>query len=357
MSLLERTHDGETKDPPSSSSSYEFTHAAAKSAVAQICETVGYNHFKDPPLESLTGFAIQYILQLGKLAASFANLNGRSQCNVFDIVLALEDLSGNDNNAEGRGCSALRSVKLREIIDFVKVSDDGEEESLFLQALPRFPVSDKGKKMMMMTVPSFVEVGESPPGKHIPLWLPAFPDPHTYKETPMWIERGLDPRGDKIEQARQRRKAERALLSLQRKLVCRISSGGGDRVWGDMDVGTVKEVIREAESEVPEDEKRDGVSVVEAFAPALEAARDVVFSEDDAEWKQKKKKKKKKKPVALSKLRTEKKFLGEPLDLTLQMKGEDRPMSLREEDRDDKRRRAEFILRQCMENPVDLNQL
>ncbi|KAF3599171.1 hypothetical protein F2Q69_00032890 [Brassica cretica] len=169
----------------------------------------------------------------------------------------------------------------------------------------------------------------------------------------MWIERGLDPRGDKIEQARQRRKAERALLSLQRKLVCRISSGDGDRVWGDMDVGTVKEVIREAESEVPEDEKRDGVSVVEAFAPALEAARDVVFSEDHAEWKQKKKKK----PVALSKLRTEKKFLGEPLDLTLQMKGEDRPMSLREEDRDDKRRRAEFILRQCMENPVDLNQL
>ncbi|KAG2242366.1 hypothetical protein Bca52824_095787 [Brassica carinata] len=333
MSLLERTHDGETKDPPSSSS-YEFTHAAAKSAVAQICETVGYNHFKDPPLESLTGFAIQYILQLGKLAASFANLNGRSQCNVFDIVLALEDLSGNDNNAEGRGCSALRSVKLREIIDFVKVSDDGEEESLFLQALPRFPVSDKGKKMMMMTVPSFVE------------------------ETPMWIERVGSER-DKIEQARQRRKAERALLSLQRKLVCRISSGGGDRVWGDMDVGTVKEVIREAESEVPEDEKRDGVSVVEAFAPALEAARDVVFSEDDAEWKQKKKKKKKKKkkPVALSKLRTEKKFLGEPLDLTLQMKGEDRSMSLREEDRDDKRRRAEFILRQCMENPVDLNQL
>lgn len=350
MSLSERTHDGETKDPPPSSS-YEFTHAAAKSAVAQICETVGYNHFKDPPLESLTGFAIQYILQLGKLATSFANLNGRSQCNVFDIVLALEDLSGNDNNAEERGCSALRSVKLREIIDFVKVSDDGEEESLLLQTLPRFPVSDKRKKMMV--VPSFVEVGEIPPGKHIPLWLPAFPDPHTYKETPMWIERGLDPRGDKIEQARQRRKAERALLSLQRKLVCRISSGDGDRVWGDMDVGTVKEVIREAESEVPEDEKRDGVSVVEAFAPALEAARDVVFSEDDAEWKQKKKKK----PVGLSKLRTEKKFLGEPLDLTLQMKGEDRSMSLREEDRDDKRRRAEFILRQCMENPVDLNQL
>ncbi|KAF8112298.1 hypothetical protein N665_0065s0075 [Sinapis alba] len=344
---LERTHEGERKDP-ASSSSYEFTHAAAKAAVAQICESVGYNHFKDPPLESLTGFAIQFILQLGKIATSFANLNGRSQCNVFDIVLALEDLSGNvvEESVPLESCSALRSVKLREIIGFVN-SSDYEEESPFSQPLPRFPVSDKRKMMM---VPSFVEVGETPPGKHIPLWLPAFPDPHTYKETPMWIERGLDPRGDKIEQARQRRKAERALLSLQRKLVCRISSGG-DPVWGDMDG------VKEEMSVVPEEEKveslnRDGVSVVEAFAPALEAARDEVFSEDHVEWKRKKKK-----PVALSKLRTEKKFLGEPLDLTLQMKGEDRPMSLREEDRDDKRRRAEFILRQCMENPVDLNQL
>ncbi|KAG2242368.1 hypothetical protein Bca4012_022068 [Brassica carinata] len=351
MSLERRTHDGERKDPSSSSSSsYEFTHAAAKAAVAQICESVGYNHFKDPPLESLTGFAIQYILQLGKSAASFANLNGRSQCNVFDIVLALEDLSSGEEEERVslESCSALRSVKLREVIDFVKISD-GEEESPFLQTLPRFPVSYDERRKRMMMVPSFVEVGETPPGKHIPLWLPAFPDPHTYKETPMWIERGLDPRGDKIEQARQRRKAERALLSLQRKLVCRISSGGGgDRVWGDMDGGTVKEEIREeAESE---EEKVDGVSVVEAFAPALEAARD----EDQMAWKQQKKKKK---PVGLSKLRGEKKFLGEPLDLTLQMKGEDRPLSLREEDRDDKRRRAEFILRQCMENPADLNQL
>lgn len=354
MSLERRTHDdGDIKDPPSSSSSsssYEFTHAAAKSAVAQICGSVGYSHFKDPPLESLTGFAIQYVLGLGKSATSFANLNGRSQCNVFDIVLALEDLSGGGDDDERVASleSCLRSVRLREIIEFVNSSGDEEEEeeeSPFLQTLPRFP----GRRMMMK-VPSFVEVGETPPGKHIPLWLPAFPDPHTYKETPMWIERGLDPRGDKIEQARQRRKAERALLSLQRKLVCRISSGG-DRVWGDMlDGTTVKDDIREAESEEEEDKvdslKRDGLSVVEAFAPALEAAR---------EWKQQQQQKKK--PGALSKLRTEKKFLGEPLDLTLQMKGEDRPLSLREEDRDDKRRRAEFILRQCMENPVDLNQL
>ncbi|XP_010432427.1 PREDICTED: transcription initiation factor TFIID subunit 8-like [Camelina sativa] len=334
------------------SESYEFSHAAAKAAVAQVCESVGYEHFKDPALESLAGFALQYILQLGKTAISFANLTGRSQCNVFDIILALEDLTG-DGDDDGGGvssesCSLGRSVKLKGIVDFVNSS----EEMPFSQPLPRFPVAISKKKMM---IPSFVEIGETPPGNHIPLWLPAFPDPHTYKETPMWIERASDPRGDKIEQARQRRKAERALLSLQRKLVCKISSG--TRVWGDMDgvnedEGELRSVPPSISGEKVESLNRDGLSVVEAFAPAMEAARDGFCSEVDTEWN------KKKKPDALSKLRTEKKFLGEPLDLSLKMKGEDRPLSfVREEDRDDKRRRAEFILRQCMENPVDLNQL
>lgn len=356
MSGERAQEEGDCNDPASSSGcleSYEFSHAAAKAAVAQVCDSVGYEHFKVPALESLAGFALQYILQLGKTATSFANLTGRSQCNVFDIILALEDLTGNgDEGVSSESCSLGRSVKLREIIDFVNSS----EEVPFPQPLPRFPVaiSDRSKKM----IPSFVEIGETPPGNHIPLWLPAFPDPHTYKETPMWIERASDPRGDKIEQARQRRKAERALLSLQRKLVCKISSG--NRVWGDMDA--VKEELRGDEGELRsvspsisgekvESLNRDGLSVVEAFAPAMEAARDGFCSEVHTEWKTKK-------PVVLSKLRTEKKFLGEPLDLSLQVKGEDRPLSfVRDEDRDDKRRRAEFILRQCMENPVDLNQL
>ncbi|XP_020875145.1 transcription initiation factor TFIID subunit 8 isoform X2 [Arabidopsis lyrata subsp. lyrata] len=63
----ERAQDGDRNEAASSSrcsESYEFSHAAAKAAVAQVCESVGYEHFKDPALESLAGFALQYILQL-----------------------------------------------------------------------------------------------------------------------------------------------------------------------------------------------------------------------------------------------------------------------------------------------------
>ncbi|CAN8276269.1 unnamed protein product [Cochlearia groenlandica] len=347
-------------DPASSSNSsdtYVFIHAAAKSAVSQICESVGYEQFKDPALESLSRLAVHYILHLGKSAKSFANLNGRSQCNVFDIALALDEFAGDlDFDGDGGCCSVVRSAKLSEIIGFVSSS----EEIPFSQPFPSFPIatiSNEKKKKKKMMIPSFAEIGETPPGKHIPIWLPAFPDLHTYKETPMWMERASDPRGDKIEQARQRRKAERALLSLQRKLVCKLSLN--NRVWGDLDC--VREDKREEdESEVLLSpsvlEEKVEFSVIDAFAPAMEAAREGVFCE--VECDSEKKMKKKRHGVVISKLRTEKKFLGEPLDLTLQMKDEERALSfVRDEDRDDKKRRAEFILRQCVENPVDLNQL
>ncbi|XP_010530855.1 PREDICTED: transcription initiation factor TFIID subunit 8 [Tarenaya hassleriana] len=342
--------DGEREDDRRDVISVEFSRSAAKLAVGQVCESIGYDQFRDPALESLTDLAVQYVLLLGKAATSFANLTGRNQCNVFDIVLALEDLSGGSDGerfSSGGNCVA-HSVKLREIVDYVNSS----EEVPFVQPLPRFPVivSDSSKM-----IPSFVQMGEDPPGKHIPLWLPAFPDPHTYKETPMWVERASDPRGDKIKQSKQRRKAESALLSLQQKLVSKMSSASP--MWGDMD--GVKEDFRKDESKlqtasVSEAGERDdinGLSVVEAFAPAIKAAKDEHCGEVDAE-------RKKKKPPVLFKIGTGKKLLGQPLDLSLQKKGEERPMSfVRDEDRDDKRRRAEFIIRQCMENPVDLNQL
>ena len=59
--------------------------------------------------------------------------------------------------------------------------------------------------------------------------------------------------------------------------------------------------------------------------------------------------------VVYFKFKTENKFLGEFLDLSLQKKGVGRPSNWF--GRDDKKRRAEYILRQSMENPQELTQL
>ncbi|CAN7132691.1 unnamed protein product [Brassica rapa subsp. narinosa] len=46
---------------------------------------------------------------------------------------------------------------------------------------------------LLLSLPGFLlcfgKIGETPPGEHVPLWLPAFPDLHTYHETPIGSKR------------------------------------------------------------------------------------------------------------------------------------------------------------------------
>jgi transcription initiation factor TFIID subunit 8 len=51
---------------------------------------------------------------------------------------------------------------------------------MFAHPLPQYPVVKPGR-----SVPSFAEKGEQPP-PHIPSFLPAFPDKHTYVHTPQY---------------------------------------------------------------------------------------------------------------------------------------------------------------------------
>ncbi|XP_021901858.1 transcription initiation factor TFIID subunit 8 [Carica papaya] len=365
----EGTRENELRDNASTTrpGSDDFGRAVSKVAVAQICESLGYGGFKDSALQALADIAIQYIRELGKTARFYANLAGRTECNFFDIIWGFEDLGeAHWLGASEKGNSVMVSRKVMEIIQFLSST----KEIPFAQPVPRYPVI-RSRRM----TPSFVQMGETPPGKHIPTWLPAFPDPHTYKHTPMWNERVSDPRADKIEQARQRRKAERALLSLQQRLVCNDSRRTSD--WGFMnnekeemqEVGnnpfhaTPSELEKKNVSPVaPVSGKVAGgamngnhLSLLEAFAPAIEAVK-CGFSEDgDVERNELPDER----PAIHFKLRTGKKIMGEYLDKSLHnRKGDQRAVPfLRDEERDDKKRRAEFILKQCMENPSDLNQL
>ncbi|XVE76143.1 hypothetical protein DITRI_Ditri12bG0149700 [Diplodiscus trichospermus] len=341
----------------------DFGRAVSKIAVAQICESVGYQGFQESALEALTDISIRYLCDLGKNATFNANLAGRTECNLFDISQALEDLGASNGfpGASEIGNCLVGSGTLREIIQFV----DSKEEIPFAQPVPKFPFV-KDRKL----IPSFEHMNETPPGKHIPAWLPALPDPHTYLHTPMWNERASDPSADKIEQARQRRKAERALLSLQQRLVCNGSSGTSASAVMDTKREKTKEAginpflaaplqpgeknVSQVTTKLSDEVSRDNhVSVLQAFASAIEAMKGGPSDELDGG----KTLLPEKRPAIHFKFRTGKKILGESLDLSLQKKGErSTTFSLRDEERDDKKRRAEFILRQTTEYPMELNQ-
>ncbi|OMO73633.1 hypothetical protein COLO4_26967 [Corchorus olitorius] len=360
-----RVSEDQRSLPLERSKADDFGREVSKIAVAQVCESVGYHGCKESALEALADIAVRYLCDLAKNASFHSNLAGRTECNLFDITQALEEMgvSFGFPGASETGTCLIGSGILKEIIQFV----DSHEEVPYDQPVPQFPIVRNRKP-----IPSFEHMNETPPAKHIPTWLPAFPDPHTYIHTPMWNERVSDPHADKIEQARQRRKAERALLSLQQRLV----SNGSTGTSAAMDIDSKREKLQESgknpffdaplqpgEKDVSQvvlptklsDEVSKGnhVSVLETFAPAIEAMKGGPSNDLDGENSFLPEKR----PAVHFKFRTGKKILGDSLDLSLQKKGErSTKFCLRDEERDDKKRRAEFILRQTTDFPMELNQ-
>eukprot|EP00250_Pteridium_aquilinum_P017974 c23876_g1_i2 orf=124-1401(+) len=201
----------------------EFPRAVAKTAVAQICEAAGFHSVQFSALETLADIAIRYLCDTGKTSQFYANLAGRTQSNALDVLSAVEDVNGR-GLADVQGCIASSDTpsELKRFVDY-------SEEIPFCKPVPHFPI----RKKQALT-PSFSQLGEKPPNGHIPPWLPAFPDEHTYKATPIWNERKVDPRIDKLEQAKQRRKAEHSLVSLHLRL-CSSGASSSAETTRDMD--------------------------------------------------------------------------------------------------------------------------
>lgn len=361
----------------------EFSRAVSRNAVAQICEGIGFHGIRESALEGLADITIRYLGDLGKAVAFHANSAGRTQSNALDVIGGLEDLGMSQGGFWGASdtnhCLASSGV-VKEIADYVYSAD----ETPFAHTIPRFPVFRDWKK-----IPSFMQMGETPGGKHIPFWLPSLPDPHTYVHTPIWNERATDPRADKVEQAKQRRKAECSLLSLQQRLQKRsgsnienlasvehdnaaknpflatvrsapVATGDDAQMFsaseanpflamplqhGEKDVSPVVIPARLANDSAV----KNHVSVLETFAPAMDVLKHGFKDSGNGNRKFLLDKR----PSVHFKFATTKKLLG--------LKNEDpnRKASIvsHNNERDDKKTRAELILRQSMENPQELTQL
>ncbi|KVH92656.1 transcription initiation factor TFIID subunit 8-like [Cynara cardunculus var. scolymus] len=173
----------------------EFAQAIARIAVAQVCEGVGFQGFQQSALDRLSDVACKYILEIGKTSKFYANLAGRTECNVFDIVQGLEDLSLPQGfvGASDRDHCLSGSGLIKEISQYVSLS----EEIGFAYSVPSFPVIKERN-----STPSFLQAGETPPTDAIPPWLPRFPDPktYTYSSMPSADMEETQMRPDRIEQ-------------------------------------------------------------------------------------------------------------------------------------------------------------
>ncbi|XP_059639898.1 transcription initiation factor TFIID subunit 8-like [Cornus florida] len=268
----------------------DFAQSIAKIAVAQVCGSVGFQSFQHSALNTLADVAVRYISHLGKTAILYANLAGRNECNVFDIIQGLEDLGSQQGflgASDINSCLAVSGI-VQEIIRYV-----GEAEEIpFAHSIPRFPIVKDSKPMS-----SYMQIGETPPAEHVPAWLPAFPDRMTYVNSPLQHEREADTQSDKIAEAKEQ-KVERPLMNLQQEL-----ASNGSEVPTAVDPGDAAKAKRAADcnpflaAPMQFGEKvvssvllppklldeavmqnraviENHVSVLDTFAPAFEAVKD-----------------------------------------------------------------------------------
>ncbi|GJV47334.1 transcription initiation factor TFIID subunit 8-like protein [Tanacetum coccineum] len=171
----------------------DFSQAIARIAVTQVCESLGFQGIDPSALDTFSDVVCKYIHEIGKTSGFYANLAGRSECNVFDVVQGLEDLSvsqGFVGASDGDHCLSESGI-VKELSRFVSLS----EEIGFAYSVPSFPVVKKRK-----LTPSFLQSGETPLSDVIPPWLPKFPDPETYTSMPVPNTEVAQTTTDKVEQ-------------------------------------------------------------------------------------------------------------------------------------------------------------
>ncbi|XP_073129054.1 transcription initiation factor TFIID subunit 8 [Henckelia pumila] len=156
---------------PSSSES-RYSYGLLRVAVAQICQSMGFKGAQHSALQVITDIAARYLKTVAKAAATSANARGRTQSNLPDIILALEDLAsvqGFPGASRVDPHSLYASAAIKDLMNFVKYTD----EIPFAQPLPpRTIFSQQGK----LSGPSDVRWqcdGENM--RHVPSWLPALP--------------------------------------------------------------------------------------------------------------------------------------------------------------------------------------
>lgn len=166
-----------------------LARAAAITAVGQLAGAAGFDASQRSAGEILGELLLRYIGEVGASAHAYAESAGRTEATPVDVLLALNDLG----------------TSLDELNEYIKLGPGLE----FGHSMAPFPVRKRPKPM-----PTFADRAEVPP-PHVPAFLPAFPDKHTYMDTPVYPCQEADAQARQLKAAEARRAAEQALVRLQ----------------------------------------------------------------------------------------------------------------------------------------------
>ena len=176
-----------------------YAEALLRIALAQVCENKEFSHVRRTCLDSLVSITRLFIQQIGSCASRFATHAGRTSPNALDVRLAIEMEMPHFQ------------IQMYDLIEYANYLREMPNECPdFPISFPPFPVKREvqGSERELIT-PSSSASSISPSSsssttssshvpEHIPPWLPSFPHPRTYKNTPVFDL----PAPDKEEKAR-----------------------------------------------------------------------------------------------------------------------------------------------------------
>ncbi|XP_059437580.1 transcription initiation factor TFIID subunit 8 [Corylus avellana] len=193
----------------------EFWFAIARTAVSQICQSVGFKATQLSALETLTLVATKYLQAIAHSAAAFTNHSSRIQSNLLDLTHALHGVvslhsggfSGGSILHKDSSTLLLASGVLKDLSRFVEFHD----EIPFAKPVPR--------RNNCSSPENSIPASRKPDHhSHVPKWLPEFPEgkERRAREERLWEEDSVIA-GDCNDEKKDNNKGKRVVVVKERK--------------------------------------------------------------------------------------------------------------------------------------------
>ena len=171
-----------------------YIHHLLRISTVQVCRESGYRQSSHAALDTLTSLVQHLIRELGLTARHYAELSGRAEVNLVDVLNALDDYQYDVNT----------------LLDYHIHSD----QLPFPRTLPNFP-TPRAVTRVQPPVGGLVEGGGVRRAAHIPPYLPRWPEERTYKRSEVRVHTELNTADKRHKRMEQNRAVEHALMHLQ----------------------------------------------------------------------------------------------------------------------------------------------
>ena len=171
-----------------------YLHHLLRISSVQICRESGYRQSSHAALDTLTSLLHHLIRELGLTARHYAELSGRADVNLIDVLNALDDYQYDVNT----------------LLDYHTHSD----QLPFPRPLPNFPTPRPVTRIEPPTGGLGEGGGERRAG-HIPPYLPRWPEERTYRRSEVRASNDLTNADKRHKRMEQNRAVEQALLRIQ----------------------------------------------------------------------------------------------------------------------------------------------